>query len=449
MPAPELARYDQIYPERNGVRAPATLPAPPSTALAVLAGVLDRDGQQRSATQTRNQALADADHLALLHAIWTAETTPARDQRYRDLLLSILPPGDRRETSHQARWLWRTLRAAELAGLDAAQVLADAIGERDLAGARDLAAVIDARLRYRVGSLVPHPPGSWAAQVPEIADPERRAYVTQIATLMDARKDRIGEHAADHAPPWAVTAFGPVPEDPLDRLDWQRRAASVGAWRELSGYHHPADPIGAEPVAAAPDLRAAWHEAFAALGPADGPDVRGMPDGMLLHLRDTYPIETAWAPKWVGDELRQVRAAAWDARLAGLCVSAEAAAAQQRGEHQEAARKQELAGSYQALHDAYRQRETVFAATMADRDDWEKATVQQRHLAVAADAELRRRHPDEHYPPLRSAEPEPATNDQREELTMTAGEETRETWANGSRTWPRHTAHSPTGWQTV
>ena len=56
---------------------------------------------------------------------------------------------------------------------------------------------------------------------------------------------------------------------------------------------------------AAPDLRGAWHEAFAALRPVDGPDVRGMPEGMLLHLRDTYPIETAWAPKWVDDELRQ------------------------------------------------------------------------------------------------------------------------------------------------
>ena len=150
---------------------------------------------------------------------------------------------------------------------------------------------------------------------------------------MDARKDRIGEHAADHAPPWAVTALGPVPAHPLDRLDWQRRAASIGAWRELSGYDHPADPIGPEPVAAAPDLRAAWHEAFAALGPVDGPDVRGMPDGMLLHLRDTYPIETAWAPQWVGDELRQVRAAAWDARLAGLRAAAEADAARQRGNH--------------------------------------------------------------------------------------------------------------------
>ena len=41
----------------------------------MLAGVLDRDGQQQSATQTRGQALADADHLAILHAIWAAETT--------------------------------------------------------------------------------------------------------------------------------------------------------------------------------------------------------------------------------------------------------------------------------------------------------------------------------------------------------------------------------------
>jgi hypothetical protein len=110
-PALELARYDQISSERTGARAPDTRPAPPGTALAVLAGVLDRDGQQRSATQARNQASADADHLALLHAIWTAETTPDRQQRYRDLLMSILPLGDRRKPSYQARWLWRTLRA--------------------------------------------------------------------------------------------------------------------------------------------------------------------------------------------------------------------------------------------------------------------------------------------------------------------------------------------------
>ena len=46
---------------------------------------------------------------------------------------------------------------------------------------------------------------------------------------MDARKDRIGEHAAEHAPPWAVNALGPVPDHPLNRLDWQHRASSIGA----------------------------------------------------------------------------------------------------------------------------------------------------------------------------------------------------------------------------
>ena len=421
-PAPELDRYDQIHAERDGVRAPAPRPASPGTALGVLASVLDRDGQQASATQTRQQALADADHLAVLHAIWTAETAPARQQRYRALLAAALPPEHRREPGHQARWLWRTLRAAELAGLDPAQVLAEAIAERDLAGSRDLAAVLDARIRYRLGSLVPRPAGPWSAQVPAITDSARRAYAAQIAALMDARKDRIGEHAAEHELPWSVAALGPVPADPAARLDWQKKASAIGAWRELSGYHHPADPIGPEPAAAAPDLRAAWHEALAALGPAGGPDVRGMPDGTLLHLRDTYPTETAWAPPYVGDELRQVRAAAWTARLSALRATAEAKAAASRGQHDTASRQQELASSYHALHEACQQRETIFATVMADRADWDATTRAQRYLAVAADAELRRRHPGQHYPPLRSAEPQPATQDQRDELTLTVGQ---------------------------
>jgi hypothetical protein len=155
-PAPELARYDRITAERTLPAAPA---AQTRDALAVLSGVLDRNGQQLSASQTRQQALADADHLAILHAIWTDQTAQAREQHYRDLVAAHLPPGHRREPGHQARWLWRTLRAAELAGLDPSDVLAAAISERDLAGARDLAAVIDARIRYRTSALVPAPAG--------------------------------------------------------------------------------------------------------------------------------------------------------------------------------------------------------------------------------------------------------------------------------------------------
>ena len=128
-----------------------------------------------------------------------------------------------------------------------------------------------------------------------------------------------------------------------------------------------------------------------------------MPDGRLLHLRDTYPVETAWAPRYVGDELRQVRAAAWDARLSSL----------------RAAAQHKLAASHRALERTYREREAVFAQTMADRADWETATRAQLQLAITADAELRRRHPGQHFAPLRSAEPKPATDAQRDEVTRT------------------------------
>ena len=426
-PAPELARYDRLTADRDSEPPAAGQTAGKGGPLAVLSDVLERDGQQLSALQTQRQALSNADHLAILHAIWTAETAPAREQRYKDLLMDALPPGYRQEPSHQARWLWRTMRAAELAGLDPGQALAAAIGERPLTGARDVPSVIDARLRHRVGPLVPLPPGPWSEQLPDIADPERRAFAAQIADMMDARKIRIGEHAAENALPWAVNALGPVPDHPLDLLEWQRQASSIGAYRELSGHDHPTEPIGPEPTAGDPDKRAAWHEAFTALGSVDGPDARSLPDGTLLHLRDTYPIETAWAPKWVGDELRQVRLGAQEASLAAIRAEAEAKAAAVRDDEHAATRQQILAASYRAMHDAYREREAIFATTMADRADWEQATRHQRQLAVAANAELRRRHPGQRFAPLRSAEPDPATQAQRDELTMTVGEDTKET----------------------
>ena len=262
---------------------------------------------------------------------------------------------------------------------------------------------------------------------------------------MDARKDRIGEHAADHPPAWAIAALGPVPAHPLDRLDWQKRAAAIGAWRELSGYDHPADPIGPEPAAAAPDARAAWHEALAALGPADGPDVRGMPDGRLLHLRDTYPVETAWAPRYVGDELRQVRAAAWDARLAGLRAAAEARAAAQRGDHDHAAAQHKLAASYQALERAYRQRESrirpddgrprrLGQPPPAPSASWPSPPTPNCAAATPASTSRRCARPNPSPPPTPSATSSPSRQTSRPARST-----------SGSRTWPPGTGPSPAG----
>ena len=137
--------------------------------------MLDRDGQQVSASQTRQCALANADHLAILNAIWTAETTPAREQHYRDQLMTSLPPTYQRIPAIRVDGYGGLCVPPSWPAWTSAKVLAAAIGERDLAGSRDLAAVIDARLRYRTGALVPAPAGPWSAQVPSIADPERRA----------------------------------------------------------------------------------------------------------------------------------------------------------------------------------------------------------------------------------------------------------------------------------
>jgi hypothetical protein len=255
--------------------------------------------------------------------------------------------------------------------------------------------------------------------VPQLPDPDRHAYLTQIAAMMDDRKQRIGQHTAQHPPPWAVKALGPVPADPAARQEWQNKAASIGAYRETYAHDHPDDPIGPEPTRDAPDQGAAWHEAFLALGPVDGPDVRAMPDGRLWLIRDTYAAETAWAPRHVGKELRLARLGAAHADRDAIRAAAESDAARKTGDHDRAARHDVLTASYRGMSDHYRQQETVFATTMDDRLDWEHATEHSRHLAIAADAELRRRHPDQPFEPLRSAEPAAVSDTARAELILT------------------------------
>jgi hypothetical protein len=139
-----------------------------------------------------------------------------------------------------------------------------------------------------------------------------------------------------------------------------------------------------------------------------------MPDGRLWLIRDTYAAETAWAPRHVGKELRLSRLGAFDATLGAIRSDAEAEAARKTGDHPHAKQHEALAASYRALRDLYQLREHAFTQAMADRQEWEHATKQPRHVAIVADAELRRRHPDQKIEPLRSADL--AAGDERERL---------------------------------
>ena len=142
-----------------------------------------------------------------------------------------------------------------------------------------------------------------------------------------------------------------------------------------------------------------------ALGPSARPDVRAVPNGRLWLLRDIYATQTAWAPRHVGKELRLSRLGAFDAALSAARADAEAQAARKTGDHDRAARHEHLAASYRAMRDHYQQQEQTLAQAMANRQEWEHATAGPRSLAIAADAELRRRHPHQKIEPLRSGEP--------------------------------------------
>jgi len=432
-PAPELERHQKIERARAGFLAadPARRSGggpEPRDAIAVAADILGHDGSEMSALETQDRALANADHLAVLNAMWQGEIAGLNIDRYRKVVLSIVPPQYAADglTSPQATWLWRTLRGVEAAGRDAREVVQEAVGSRSLAGARNLASVIDSRIRWMTGSLVPQPQGPWSELVPAVADPERQRFLTELAAAMDARKERIGEHAVEHPPEWALRVLGAVPDEPLDRLEWQHRAAEIGAYRELYGYQHATDPIGPEPTGDSPEKRAAWHAAFAALGPVDGVDVRGLPDGSLLHMRATYETETAWAPRHVGRELEQIRTSADDASLGAIRAIAEERIARQRRQIEVAERHAKLSRSHAAMEAFYREQESELEQTMEARREWERATEASRRLAIAADAELRRRHPGERLEPLRSAEPT-VTGGERGLLFLPPGAEAYQT----------------------
>ena len=416
---PEIARHERIMAERAAEpvrrRDSEVSPGPPEARdpLAVLADITARDERELSALEMQELELADAHHLARLGALWEGETAGLRKARYRQAIVDALPEEARGSLGDggTATWLWRTMRAAETAGLDVREVADRALRGRSLDGARNIAAVIDARIRKDAGALIPAPLRPWSEQVPETADPERQRFLRELAQAMDARTEAIGEHAAETSPRWAVIALGPVPEDPVDRLEWTRRASHIGAYRQRFGWEHPSDPIGMEPSGDTPDKRTAWHGALAAMTRTEDIDLSGDPDSRLWHIRDTYRAETSWAPQYPAGRLAAVRGALIDQAARAARADAEAAAARDRMDTELAAQHEALAASARAAVEAYRVRERIDAGHVEDYHAWSKVTEGTRRLAAIADTELRRRYPDADLDPLETAEGEEPSAD--------------------------------------
>jgi hypothetical protein len=415
-PAPELERARRLAREREGLERAGIPPAsdeqlPHRDPVAVLADVMRRDGAVLSATETLRHELAAADHLGVLGSIWYDLARRAQVIRFERALREVLPEAEADTAlSDAARtWLWRSLRDAEAAGLDGCKMLRLAVGSRPLADARDAARVIDARVRRMIEYAVPRARQSWAECVPEMGDPDLNRFMAEVAVAMDGRVRRTGEHLAVTRPRWVTQVLGDVPAEAVKRAEWERRAAQLGAYRELYGYDAVDDAIGPEPGRTSPEARADWHTAFAALGKVEGIDLRGCTDGQLRLRRAMYERETSWAPRHVGEELRLARLQARTAWENNILAVRRAATA---GDSGAAERHRALAGMWQAMHDKATRIASMLAAAQGTRRQWEALTEPTRRAAVAADLELRRRRPGIRLAPLRSAEPGLAAGDE-------------------------------------
>ncbi len=127
--------------------------------LGVLAYVLAREGAELSALEYQARQLSEADNLGELNAILQTLTSSAQAERYKRIVAAHLPAGydSAALDTPTARWLYRSVRAAELSGLNPERVVREAIEGRTLTGARDVAAVLDKRIRQATEGAVPQP----------------------------------------------------------------------------------------------------------------------------------------------------------------------------------------------------------------------------------------------------------------------------------------------------
>jgi hypothetical protein len=313
-------------------REDQTIRRHPVAAVAIVLDPEDRTGTHSAlATATRStdeatnvrtpaELLADAAQLAA-----TQRTATWLDELTLDGTLSLR---DRSQIAAEdgAASLTRVLRNAELAGLDAREVLRGAIADRPLDGARNATNVIYSRITDRhcfdpVGE-------TWADWTPRVDDPQWQAYLDTLAQAADDRAATLGLDAAEAPPRWALDAFGPPPAEIDERAIWTKDVGAVAAYRELRGHDGDADALGPAPAPGQVEAFAAYRAAWRALGrPEIDREEIEMSDGQLRMRIRAAEREAVWAPRYVASELAGTHQAADTHRRTAALRAAEAEAA--------------------------------------------------------------------------------------------------------------------------
>ena len=292
--------------------------------MAVLTDVLERDPDNRTATEVLAHEIEHSESLLALGVVWSGVGAEYRRDVNTDRLLDRLGPSTTDVLVEEPGFgrLLRAMHEIEIDGHDPGELLDDVVGRSELSSARSLSDVLRWRLRLAAEERVAEPRGdTWLERTPK-GDDEIARHLAGLATEMDRRQDRLGELAADEPPAWAQKSLGEAPDDPVERADWTRRAGTVAAYLEL--YAPQRDDLGPAPSRENPEARAAWTRAYEALGePDELRDYRAATDDDLRALVSAYEREEAWAPPHVADVLRDTRQRAADYTTRALLTDAE------------------------------------------------------------------------------------------------------------------------------
>jgi hypothetical protein len=289
------------------------------------------------------------------------------------------------------------LRQAEVAGHDPLDVLTNAIVERELGNARSIASVLHHRITDRVDL---NPKGSSHADwTPKVTDPAYQRHLDDLASVADRRRDELGKMATVEASPWAVAALGAVPVEQAARDGWTARAGVMAAHRERVGHTDDTVALPVAPPRSRVEEYASWRAAYRASGsPEDTRIERELSDGALRIRVRAYERELAWAPPYVAMDAGGTSRAAEDARNDAALLRLRAAVEDDLTERD---RLTQQAAAAQQRADALERQAVGLLEAGRIRGEWFLGTLETKHHAERARAELKNRGIDGNNPTQR------------------------------------------------
>ena len=201
---------------------PGHQPYQQATLESVLAGVLQRDDGDLSATEQIRQAQDWAGGTGHLLTLWTAAIKQTLhsdiDQQIKARLSKSEAWRYDREASRMA--LHQRLRTAQLAGHDIAALI-EQITAAPMDRARSISSVLHGRLRRLALPDLQHD-ATWAQRTPATAPPAAH----QLAAALDDRARALGERLAISPEPWLARHLGVLAPgaSPALRAEYTRRA---------------------------------------------------------------------------------------------------------------------------------------------------------------------------------------------------------------------------------